>query len=62
MKAFLFSLVLLMNVSFTPPGNVFICVSKSSKVYHSNKNCRGIKNCTHEIREVTVSDAKNVYG
>lgn len=62
MKLLLATLVLFISVSFTPPNKVFICVSKGSKAYHSSKSCRGIKKCTHEIREVTLSDAKNTYG
>lgn len=62
MKSFLLSLVLFASVSFKPAGNVFICISKGSKAYHSSKTCSGIKRCTHEVREVTLNDAKNNYG
>ena len=40
---------------------VYICDSKSSEVYHKTKNCSGIKNCTHEVKEVTVSEATSTY-
>jgi len=41
--------------------NVFICDSKTSKAYHSTKTCRGIKNCSHGIKEVTLKEATGTY-
>lgn len=40
-------------------SSVYICVSPTAKKYHFSKNCRGIQKCTHEIKEVTKSDAIN---
>lgn len=42
--------------------NVWICNSEKSVAYHSKKDCRGLNNCKHEIKEVTKTDAMNVYG
>ena len=42
-------------------NKVYICVSRSAKVYHSNKDCSGLRHCTHEIREITESDAIDEY-
>lgn len=41
-------------------ATVYICVSENSKRYHCNRNCRGLNNCEHTIREVTVSKAKSL--
>lgn len=32
---------------------VYICVT--GEVYHSNRNCRGLKNARHEIKAVPLS-------
>jgi hypothetical protein len=56
--ATLFASILL---AFTLNSGVFICDSKTSKVYHSTKTCRGIKNCSHEIKEVTLKEATGTY-
>ena len=42
-------------------SNVYICDSKGAKVYHSTKNCKGLTNCTHTIKEVAKDDAINKY-
>jgi hypothetical protein len=39
---------------------VFICYSSSAKRYHLNKNCRGLSNCNHEIRKVSLKEAGNL--
>ena len=40
-------------------SNVYICVSKGAKKQHYSKNCRGLSNCKHEIRKVTLEEAQN---
>ena len=35
---------------------VYICVT--GKVYHSRLNCRGLKNATHQIKAISLSEAK----
>ena len=35
---------------------VYICVT--GKVYHATKDCRGLKNATHEIKAVSLAEAK----
>lgn len=58
----------LLPVVFTIAGGqtlktdkVFICDSKTSDVYHSSKNCRGLNRCTHIIIEVTEKQATDNY-
>ncbi len=38
--------------------SVYICISKNAVAYHVNQNCRGLNKCTHEIKNVTISEAK----
>lgn len=40
---------------------VYLCNSTSAKKYHYVKSCRGLNACKHEIRKVSLSDAKYVY-
>ena len=35
---------------------VYICVT--GKVYHSTKKCRGLRNATHKIKAVSMSEAQ----
>ncbi len=37
-------------------ATVYICVT--GKVYHSIKNCRGLRNATHKIKAVSLSEAQ----
>lgn len=46
----------------TQGSYVYICISKNAVAYHKSRtSCRGIKNCTHEIKKVTLYDALNRY-
>ncbi|NJN77727.1 MAG: hypothetical protein HC803_04850 [Saprospiraceae bacterium] len=40
-------------------NDVWICISKSSKKYHS-RQCRGFNKCTHERRQVKENEAKRM--
>ena len=42
-------------------AKVYVCVGGSAYAYHSNRDCRGLNNCRHEIIEVTVTDAIKKY-
>ncbi len=39
-------------------STVYICVSKTAKRYHCDRDCRGLNNCTHEVKIVTVKEAE----
>ena len=69
--AFLFSFN---NLATTPDMNanlskatseaetyVYICNSNGAKKYHYTKSCRGLNACKHEIKKVSLSDAKYDY-
>ena len=52
-----------LTLSSTPFRNdqkVYYCDSPTAKRYHMSKTCKGLENCTHEIREVSVSEAEQL--
>jgi len=49
------------NNAAAPEGKVYICNSPTAKVYHKYKDCKGLRNCKHDIIEVSLDDAKNIY-
>lgn len=58
-KIICFLIVTFAVTAFIPAGeNVYICISKTAGKYHFNRQCRGLKQCTHTIEEVTLQDAK----
>jgi hypothetical protein len=63
MKHFIIGLLLLaLSSSFAPTPvqqKVFVCNGKYSKKYHLVKNCRGLKNCSTAIEEVSLSNARD---
>jgi len=40
---------------------VYVCNSYTAYAYHSSQSCRGLNRCTHEIVQVSLSDAMNKY-
>lgn len=54
----------LLSAPFLKTGDeiVYLCNSKTSEVYHTNRQCKALKKCSHEIIEVTKADAINKYG
>ena len=55
-------LALIVSIPVTQSDTtVYICVSKSSKAYHLDKDCFALNNCKHEIRAVSLYDAQNSY-
>ncbi|WP_072032210.1 hypothetical protein [Crocinitomix catalasitica] len=42
-------------------ATVYICYSTTATKYHFTKNCRGLSACTHDIKIVTLQDAKGKY-
>jgi hypothetical protein len=50
------SIVLL--TAFKPVSEtVYVCVSKGSVAYHSNRDCSGLAHCKFAIKAMSVSDA-----
>jgi len=44
------------------PKVAYICMNKSSEVYHVDSNCAALKRCTHEVVKTTPEEAKSKYG
>lgn len=63
------SLSLITLVSFTSfnqsssnqNDEVYICVSNTAEVYHSDRDCWGLNKCTHDIKKVTLKEAVYKY-
>lgn len=62
MKAILLvaSSTLLLSFTSFQVQKAIICNSPSAKVYHLTKTCRGLKACKHELKEISIADAKNL--
>lgn len=59
LKRALLSLSLVAICAFAAPkSKVYICVSPRAYAYHETKACKCLNRCTHEIREVTLEEAK----
>lgn len=37
---------------------VFLCDSTGARRYHLRRDCRGLKNCNYQLREVTINEAR----
>lgn len=49
-------------LAFAPvTEKVYVCDSKASVAYHSDRDCRGLNKCKHEIIFVAKQDAINTY-
>lgn len=44
----------------TNSKKVYICTGPNAYAYHLNKNCRGLKRCSCEIRHVSREEAKRL--
>jgi hypothetical protein len=62
----LLSMLVSMSISNSAPvkhhpnlavDSVYICVSKTGHKYHSDRDCRGLARCTHEVRKVSKEEA-----
>lgn len=65
MKYFLyiFPLLLLYCCKSKPPkdlkSEVYICTGPYSEAYHKSPNCKGLDNCSEEIIQVSLKQAKD---
>lgn len=41
-------------------NKVYVVMSNTAHVYHSNRDCKGLQNATHKIKQVTVEEAKKM--
>jgi hypothetical protein len=56
----IFLLIPLLSSYQTKEKEVFICPTKSSKVYHLKKDCKGLKRCSIKIKTITEKKAENI--
>lgn len=62
MKKTVSFIILFCLLSFkTEDTKVFICGNKGAKKYHYKEDCRGLSNCKHDVKKVSISEAKG-YG
>lgn len=47
------------NFTLPKTDDVYICDSSGGKKYHYTKICRGLSNCKHEIKKMSLQKAKN---
>ncbi|WP_246282437.1 hypothetical protein [Flavobacterium agri] len=40
--------------------SVYVCKSAGAKKYHFNRNCGGLKRCSHEIKTSSVKEAEAI--
>ncbi|MBF6608969.1 MAG: hypothetical protein ITG00_09560 [Flavobacterium sp.] len=58
-----FSAATLSNANFptlseTAQKTVYVCVSKGATRYHLDRDCHGLKRCTHKIESTTIKKAQ----
>lgn len=53
---------LIISLLFLYPGyssnHVYICTGPNAYAYHKTRNCRGLRRCTGEIKEISLAQAK----
>ena len=60
-QVFVVLAAMLLLQSFTTPsamGDSTVYIVSTGKVYHSTKNCRGLKNSKHKIQAVPLKEAQ----
>lgn len=57
-KAFLLLIFITLTSFVKAADNVYICGPKGAKKYHYTESCRGLSVCKHEIKKVTLTEAK----
>ncbi len=58
----LLACVMIPTYSQAISSNVMVYICVTGKVYHNRRNCKGLRNATHEIKEVSENVAFYKYG
>lgn len=59
MKPFLFLLLFCSGIACNTASTVvYLCESTGARRYHYQKDCRGLKNCSYQIRQTTIDEAR----
>lgn len=45
----------------TTSDGVYICTGPQSRRYHKSASCKGLRNCSREIKQVTLEQAKKLH-
>lgn len=61
MKLITISLLFIITTFNNLDTNVYICGPTGAKKYHYTNSCRGLNNCRHELKKVSVKQAQD-YG
>ena len=58
MRSYTIALVAVLCLGLAPHNTkVFICTGPNAEAYHFSRNCRGLSNCKHTVKEVAKGDA-----
>lgn len=60
MKIIFTSVLILSLFASKGTSDVYICVSKTASKYHLSPTCKGLKECTHQIKKVTIEESKKL--
>ncbi|MBF4473061.1 hypothetical protein [Flavobacterium sp. HJJ] len=52
--------IILFSISQNNDKEVYICVSSTATKYHLTKTCKGLDECTHTIKKVTLKQANEL--
>lgn len=58
MKAILLSLIFL---ACATSDGVYVCMGPQSRRYHKSASCKGLRNCSREIKKVSLEQAKSMH-
>ena len=56
----LLSFMFFASVQSTNEAQVYICTGPQSACYHCEKDCRGLKRCSGEIKQISLAKAKEM--
>lgn len=58
MKTILLSLALFACVA---GDNVYVCTGPHARRYHKSASCKGLHNCSREIKKISLEQAKKLH-
>ncbi len=58
MKTILLSLVMFACVA---SDSVYVCTGPHARRYHKSASCKGLRNCSREIKKISLEQAKKLH-
>lgn len=52
--------LLSMSTGMEKKDSVYICTGPKATVYHASKKCKGLSRCSGEVKEISLTDAKEM--